>query len=136
MKPSTAALFGLALLCGCEAAPGPSTVNVPPSGAAQAFSVYWLDRTTCLSRLRSVTGVTVIGGDAEGLDFSLQAAASVVPWQCPSRTMPGAHVMVRQTRPFPAEEARDITLRVDYDTVDGQRASTHPRRFVLAPAGR
>jgi len=121
---------------GCAASPNLRDVNVPAGAPTQAFTVYWLDRTTCTSRLRSVKSVTVVSGEAEGLAFALEPSTSVVPFQCPSRTMPGAHVTVRQTRPFGAQEIRQIAVQVEYDTVDGPRSSSHSARFIVAPGSR
>ena len=123
------------LLAGCQALPPGEQVIVPPGPATRLHSVYWLDRATCTSLLRTVTSVTVTAGNDEGLALSLVPATGIVPVQCPAAAMPGADVMIRTTRPFATPETRDITYVVVYDTTLGNRNSTHTRRITVLPQG-
>ena len=129
--------IALTVLGGCVAAPvrpeggGPT---VAPGEVVSLGNYYWIRSNPCASRLNEVSGMSVVSGNTEGLELSLQRGVSATPWQCPQLTVPAARITVRQTLPVSVAETRSFSVVVSYDTMDGPRISRHLLQVNLVPA--
>ena len=124
-------------LSGCHLGPVAKPIPVFAREDASLGSFYWVDQADCVSLLRKVEAFTIIKGDVSDLDLRIERGLMVHPWQCPSTTVPGATILVREKRPVLVPTLVTISFVVHYLTKDGYTTtSSHTRRLLLEPRRR
>lgn len=124
------------VLFGCQQPVGAKETPVSAEGYTSLGHVYWV-ASGCQSDLRKVVDMTVTGGDVSDLEFKIVRGLKVHPRQCPSATVPGAAIAVREKKPVTVATPLTVSFIVRYETLDGvSTISQHTRHLILEPAGK
>lgn len=100
--------------------------------SADFLGVYWVGN--CRSLLKNFVGVDVFGGPKE-LKASLREQPIVPRRQGCANPVPGAMIVLSAMDVNEPYEGT-VRIRVQYNTEDGVKMSTHPFKLLLVPASK
>lgn len=129
--------FTSIVLFGCQQPLGASGTPVAAEGYTSLVHVYWVSPDGCRSDLRKVVDMTITSGDVSDLEFKIVRGLKVHPWQCPTATVPGAAIAVREKKPVAVPTPVTVSFIVHYETLDGlSTISRHTKQLILEPTGK